>query len=37
MASTIGIHLNTTMFKIDNKYGEFVFLAKNIIQGPQET
>jgi hypothetical protein len=25
------------MFKIDNKYGEFVFLAKNIIQGPQET
>jgi hypothetical protein len=25
------------MSKIDNKYGEFVSLAKIIIQGPQET
>jgi hypothetical protein len=37
MASTTRIHLNTTMSKIDNKYGEFVSLAKIIIQGPQET
>jgi hypothetical protein len=26
MASTTGIHVNTTMSKIDNKYGEFLSL-----------
>jgi hypothetical protein len=37
MASTIGIQINKTMSKIDDKYGDFVSLVKIVIQGPQET
>jgi hypothetical protein len=36
MVFASGIHLKTIMFENDVKYGEFVFLAKNIIRELQE-
>jgi hypothetical protein len=33
MASISGIHLNTVFFEDNDEYGEFLFLAKGMIQG----
>jgi hypothetical protein len=35
MTFTSGIHLNTMLFKNNDKYGEFVFHVENNIQGSQ--